>query len=183
MLQAQLRIELREVKPSIWRRILVPETVTLAKLHLILQAAMGWSHGHLHEYTVGRRRYGTPDEDWPGSEPVTDERRVRLKTLIEDRVRRFTYVYDFGDNWEHDIRIEDLVLPKAGASRLICTTGENACPPQDVGGPPGYADFLTALADPSNEGHENMRRWIGGSFDAAAFDINDVNARLAAIKT
>jgi hypothetical protein len=158
MLQAQLRIELRDVTPLIWRRVLVPETVTLPKLHLILQATMGWGHGHMHEYTIGRRRYGTNDEDWPDDEPAIDERRVRLKTLIEDRVRRFTYLYDFGDNWEHDIRIEDLVLPKSGAPLLLCTAGENACPPEDVGGPPGYADFLAALADPGHEERDDMRR-------------------------
>jgi hypothetical protein len=182
MLQVQLRIELREVKPIVWRRILVPETVTLAKLHLILQTAMGWSHGHLHEYTVGRQRYGAPDDEWPEDEPLADERRVRLKSLIENRVRRIRYLYDFGDNWEHDIRVEDLVLPRTGAPLLVCIAGENACPPQDVGGPPGYAEFLAALADPGHEEHANMQRWIGGAFDATAFDITVLNGQLAEIK-
>jgi hypothetical protein len=182
MLQAQMRIELREVKPLVWRRILVPENVTLAKLHVILQAAMGWTYGHLHEYTVGRQRYGMPDDEWPDDEPVIDERRVRLKSLIEDRVRRIRYLYDFGDNWEHDVRIEDLVLPRAGAPLLVCTAGENACPPQDVGGPPGYEEFLAALADPNHQEHASMTRWIGRPFDAAAFDLAEINERLGEIK-
>jgi hypothetical protein len=182
MLQAQMRIELREVKPVVWRRILVPENVTLAKLHVILQAAMGWTYGHLHEYTVGRQRYGMPDDEWPDDEPVIDERRVRLKSLIEDRVRRLRYLYDFGDNWEHDIRLEDLVLPRIGAPLLFCTAGENACPPQDVGGPPGYEEFLAALANPSHPEHESMTRWIGRPFDAAAFDLAEANERLGEIK-
>jgi hypothetical protein len=125
-LQAQLRIELRDVKPLAWRRILVPENLTLAKLHLVLQATMGWSHGHLHELEIARQRYGTPNEDWPDNEPVVDERRVRLKPFIEHGVRRFTYLYDFADNWEHLIKIEDLVLPRSGAPRLVCLGGENA---------------------------------------------------------
>jgi hypothetical protein len=153
MLQAQMRIELSEVKPVVWRRILVPETVTLAKLNLILQAAMGWTYGHLHEYTVGRQRYGMPDDDWPDDDPPIDERRVRLKSLIEDRIRCFRYLYDFGDNREHDIRIEDLVLPKAGAPLLVCTAGENACPPQDQqpahrGDPPAWQVAVHSMALP-----------------------------------
>jgi hypothetical protein len=183
MLQVQLRVELREVKPVVWRRLLVPETVTLAQFHLVLQATMGWGHGHLHEFGVGRQRYGMPDEDDSDPELVLDERRVRLKSFVERRVRQIRYVYDFGDNWEHLIKVEDLVMPKESVPRLVCLAGENACPPEDVGGAPGYAEFLAALADPAHEEHENMRRWIGGSFDPTAFDIAEVNERLAEIKT
>jgi hypothetical protein len=80
-LQAQLRVELRGVEPLVWRRVLVPENITLAKLHIVLQWTMGWSNSHLHEYEIARRRYGIPDDEWPSTEPVTDERRVRLKPL------------------------------------------------------------------------------------------------------
>jgi hypothetical protein len=179
----QLRIELRDVKPLVWRRVLVPENITLAKLHLILQSTMGWSDSHLHEYEIARRRYGIPDDEWPSTEPVTDERRVRLKPLIEDGPRRFTYLYDFGDHWEHSVKVEELAPPKQGGRPVIvCLAGENACPPEDVGGYPGYAEFLEVLKDPKHPEHTNMRRWIGGSFDPAAFDLADVNERLATIK-
>lgn len=182
--QAQLKIELRDVKPLVWRRILVPETVTLAKLHLILQRAMGWTNSHLHEYEIARQRYGVPDDDddWPGARPLHDERRVRLKPFIETGVRRFTYQYDFGDNWEHVIKVEDLVLPKAGTPPIVCLAGANACPPEDVGGYPGYAEFLEALADPTHEEHAHMLSWAGGAFDPAAFDLADINTNLATIK-
>ena len=89
-LQAQLTIELSGVKPLVWRRILVPETVTLAKLHGILLSTMGWEGGHLHEFEIARVRYGVPDPDWPSSEPVRDERKARLKPLLESGLRRFT---------------------------------------------------------------------------------------------
>src|SRR5690606_21070156 len=87
--------------PEVWRCILVPETITLAKLHVALQWTMGRTGGHLHEYEIARRRYGVPDPEWPEEIPLTDERRVRLSSFIEAGVRRFTYLYDFGDGWEH----------------------------------------------------------------------------------
>lgn len=178
----QLRVELKHVKPHVWRRVIVPETVTLAKLHTILQAAMGWSDSHLHEYEIAGRRYGIPDPDWPTSEPVLHERRVKLKALVEGRIRRFVYHYDFGDDWEHEVTLEDILAPKAGQPRVRCTAGENACPPEDVGGDPGYESFLEAIRDPAHEEHEQMIEWIGYPFDPAAFDINTVNQRLARIK-
>jgi Plasmid pRiA4b ORF-3-like protein len=178
----QLRIELLRIKPHVWRRVIVPETVTLAKLNLILQAAMGWSNSHLHEYEIADKRYGIPDPDWPTSEPIHDERRVQLKSFIEARVRRFTYLYDFGDHWDHQITVEDLVPQKDGRRAVVCTAGENACPPEDVGGEPGYETFLEAIADPHHEQHEELQHWLGYPFDPNAFDLNAVNQRLARIK-
>lgn len=182
-MQVQLRIELRGVKPLVWRRILVPETVTLAKLHVILLRTMGWDGGHLHEFEIAHQRYGIPDPEWPESEPLLDERRVRLKPLIEAGVRKFTYLYDFGDDWEHTVKVEDVALPEPGARPIECTAGANACPPEDVGGEPGYENFLAAIADPAHEEHADMKRWIGRPFDPAAFALAEVNERLAEIKS
>jgi hypothetical protein len=181
-LDYQLRIELKEVQPLVWRQLLVPESVTLAKLSSILQEAMGWHGGHLHEYVVGRLHYGVPDEEWPSPEPVFDERRVRLNTLVEAGTRRFTYLYDFGDGWEHTIKVEDLVMPQPQNKRIRCLAGENACPPEDVGGAHAYLDFIAAIKDPAHEEHATMLEWIGGSFDPTAFDMDVVNERLADIK-
>jgi hypothetical protein len=181
-LHYQLRIELKHIEPLIWRRLLVPENVTLAKLHVILQWAMGWTNSHLHEFQIGRQRYGIPDEEWPSSEPIIDERRARLNALVDGGTKRFAYVYDFGDHWEHTVKVEDLVPPRPGAAPVLCIAGENACPPEDVGGPPGYFEFLAALKDPAHEQHTELLEWIGGPFDPAAFDITDANERLANIK-
>lgn len=180
--RAQLRIELRGVKPLVWRRILVPETVTLAKLHGILQWTMGWMDGHLHEFEIAGERYGVPDREWQAPGEVTDERRARLQPLIEAGVRRFTYVYDFGDHWQHLIKVEDLVPPHDGLQPIVCLAGANACPPEDVGGVYGYAEFLAALADPKHEEHDNLREWIGRAFNPAEFDLAEVNRALATIK-
>jgi Plasmid pRiA4b ORF-3-like protein len=179
-LQYQLRIELKHIKPPIWRRVLVPENVTLAKLHGILQWTMGWQGGHLHEYVIGPCRYGTPDEDWPSAEPMIDERRVRLNALVEHGNRRLTYIYDMGDYWEHIIKVEDIVVPKG--AWIQCLAGENACPPEDVGGSPGYEEFLEAVNDPAHEDHLSMLKWAGGAFDPSEFDLASTNALLATIK-
>jgi len=182
-LQYQLRIELRDVQPLVWRRLLVPDTLTLGKLHAVLQAVMGWHGGHLHEFHIARCRYGIPDEEgWQEDDPLYDERRYRLKGFIETGARRFTYLYDFGDGWEHTIKVEDLVVPDTKGPRTRCIAGENACPPEDVGGPHAYLDFLAALRDPTHEEHASMTAWIGRTFDPSAFEMDDVNERLAEIK-
>jgi hypothetical protein len=181
-LQAQLRVELQDVKPLIWRRILVPEAITLTKLHVALQWAMGWTNSHLHEYEIARQRYGIIDENWPDDEPIIDERRVRLKPLIETGLRRFIYLYDFGDHWEHVVTVEDLVMPKPDTPPVQCTAGENACPPEDVGSTGGYTDFLAILRDPAHEEYAVTLRWAGGAFDPTAFDLAAANDRLATIK-
>lgn len=180
VLDVQLRIELQRIAPHVWRRVIVPQAVTLATLHNILQAAMGWSDSHLHEYEIAAKRYGTEDPEWPSSVPVFDERRATLKSFIEDHIKDFTYLYDFGDHWEHEIIVEDLVAPKDNRRRILCTAGENACPPEDVGGEPGYEMFLEAIADPDHERHQEMD-WIGHPFDSHAFDLSAVNQRLAGI--
>ena len=164
-----------------WRRAHVPETITLAKLHTIFQRTMCWTNSHLHEFEIARRRYGVPDPEWPEETPLTNERRVKLNSFIEAGVRRFIYLYDFGDSWEHIVKIEDLVSHDPDCAPIVCTAGENACPPEDVGGQPGYVEFLAALADRTHEEHETMRRWIGYPFDPAAFDLNAVNRALARI--
>src|SRR5437588_11115512 len=160
----------------------VPGDVTLANLRLILQGAMGWHGGHLHEYEIARRRYGVADEDWPGTEPVIDERQVRLQALVEEGTRRFTYLYDFGDHWEHSVTIESSVAASSDDARIRCIAGANACPPEDGDGPPGYFELLAALKDPAHQEHATMLKWVGRSFDPAAFVIADVNERLAAIR-
>jgi hypothetical protein len=113
---------------------------------------------------------------------MIDERRVKLKPLLDTGLRRFTYVYDLGDHWEHSVIVEDLVMPTPGLPPVRCLAGESACPPEDVGSAGGYADFLEILRDPTHDEHASMLEWVGGSFDPAAFSLVDVNERLADIK-
>ena len=178
-----LRIELLEVVPLVWRRVLVPGHWTLASLHHYLQWVMGWTESHAHEFEVGD---GLVAPEWwikeAGSEEEAgryrDERRVSVAAVVTELGPRgeFEYRYDMGDDWEHRIVIESPPGPTISNPRLpVCLAGENACPPEDVGGPHGYAMFLKILADRRHEQHEDMVRWIGGVFDAKGFDLNRIN--------
>lgn len=178
----QLHIELKEVKPKVWRRILVPETITLLKLHMVIQAAFGWTHAHLHEF-IGRdgQRYGTSDPDYDAPGEVASER-VRLTTAVGGG-RTLHYVYDFGDSWDHRIKLEKTFAPDPQIRLPWCIDGGGATPPEDCGGAPGYEDFLQAMADPHHPEHKNMAGWLGHeSWDPNAFDVADVNDWLADIK-
>jgi hypothetical protein len=179
----QVRIELLEVTPRVWRRLLIPEDLKLPKLHYVLQRCMGWTNSHRHEFVLAGKRYSTHDPEWAEELAQLDEQRVVLGKAIGPESRCFDYLYDFGDSWHHVVIVED---PFAGHSeqglRIRCLDGENACPPEDVGGPHGYAEFLEAIADRKHEEHQHYLEWVGGSFDPTAFDITAVNLLLDGIK-
>lgn len=174
----QLKIQLAHIRPPVWRRMLVPGEIDLGELHEVIQTALGWTNSHLHEFEIGGARYGTPDPDW-GRDDVQDEARVKLFRLAGEG-SRLGYTYDFGDDWEHQLTIEKVLDPKPGTRYPSCTAGRRACPPEDVGGPWGYDDFLNALADPNHEDHDDRAEWIGGSFDPDAFDVAATDAALEA---
>ncbi len=175
----QLRVELKGVKPAVWRRIGVPGNIKLSKLHQILLAVMGWQGGHLHEFIFADAMYGQAEEEMePG---VEDESRVSLIKATADS-NSFTWVYDYGDYWEHKVKVERIVDLGVPLDTAICITGRNACPPEDVGGVPGYAEFLDAIRDPANPEHQTMLEWCGGVFDPSAFDPFAAQERLDEIK-
>ena len=174
-----MRIQLNDVDPVVWRRLLVPGAVRMAKLANILLAAMGWSNSHLHAFTVGEKRYGMNYDDYPEGE--IDEKSVTVLQALRDE-RRFTFDYDFGDSWEHEVVIEELTWSSLGLKYGVCLDGANACPPDDVGGTWGYGEFLSAITDPSHEQHESYLEWIGEPFDPTRFDLGDVNAVLQKIR-
>jgi len=174
----QLRIELQQLQPLIWRRILVPSTIKLAKLDRVMQAAMGWNNSHLHEWLIQEQRYGIPDQDW-ADEGVRDDRKVTVGAVLTDSVDSFTHSYDFGDGWEHLIIVEQRLEADEGRNDWpMCIAGENACPPDDVGGPDGYLDFLEAMRNPQHEEHLDYWRWWGGPFEATDFSLNAANAAI-----
>ena len=178
----RLRIQLNEVDPAVWRRLLVPGSVKLAKLGLMLVAAMGWNNSHLHAFRVGDTSYGMrggDDDDFDDDE--IDEQSVTVLQALRER-QTFTFDYDFGDGWEHDVVIEELIHSDTGLKFAVCLDGERACPPDDVGGPGGYVAFLEAIADPGHEEHDDFLEWVGGSFDPAAFDVANANAVLQKLR-
>jgi len=178
----QLHIELAQVRPRVWRRVLVPENITLLKLHAVIQAAFGWGHAHLHEFE-GRdgQRYGERDPLYDAPGEVASERTRLTTALVGGRTLR--YVYDFGDHWDHRIKVEKTYAPDPGMKLPWCIDGAGATPPEDCGGAPGYEDFVQAMTDPTHEEHAEMAEWIGrDSWDPNAFDTSEANAWLENIK-
>lgn len=129
----------------------------------------------MHEFLIDEVRYGTADSDLTGV-PIRSEQRVRLRSALQ-RGQVFEYLYDFGDAWSHQIT-RTRVLENCPESFPRCIDGQNACPPEDVGGPPGYADFIDAMKDENHPEHQNVLRWHGGRFDPCAFDATEVNLRM-----
>jgi hypothetical protein len=171
-----LKIHLLDIEPKIWRRFVVPASITLDRLHDVLQIIMGWTDSHLHEFTIGNKRYTEyPEYKDDGLECG----RYRLVDLIKQKGRTFRYLYDFGDSWEHELVIEDSRYfdPELG-TELTCLKGERACPPEDVGGVHGYFEFYNALKDPNHDEHQSYMEWSGGNFDSESFDAYIVNGEL-----
>lgn len=172
----RLKVTLRGVRPAIWRRIEVPAETSLLDLHRTLQAAMGWTDSHLHQFIHRDTYYGAPDREF--GTPTVSERRTRLGDLLKHPKDRLIYEYDFGDSWEHDVLLEAIAdaQPELRYPRVIA--GKRACPPEDVGGYPGYAEFVDAISDPNHDEHDTMLEWVGRQFDPEHFDVIAANDRV-----
>ncbi len=171
----QLKITLRDIKPPVWRRVQVQDC-TLSQLHDIIQTCMGWFGWHLHAFEIGGEQYSEPDPD--GMMETEDERKVKLSQVVTGGIKKFTYTYDFGDNWDHVIEVEKTLPAEAGVRYPRCIAGKRACPPEDCGGQWGCGDFLKAIQDPKDSEHEEMMEWAGGTFDPEQFDNEAVNKNL-----
>ena len=178
----QFKITLKNIKPPIWRRIQVKDC-TLDKLHEHIQTAMGWTNSHLHQFEIGGVRHGDPEllcEGFEDETPPVNSLRTKVSKIVpKDGKRfRFEYEYDFGDGWEHEILFEGCLKAEKGTRYPLCIEGQRACPPEDVGGPFGYQEYLEALTDPKHERHKEFMEW-SGSFDPEAFNAeagNEANA-------
>ncbi len=171
---ARLRIELQELEPKIWRRIDMPLSTNLEALHEAIQITMGWTFSHLWEFEINGRSYGDPS---PDDQPVMYRAKsLPLGTVIASGAARFVYVYDFGDYWRHDVIVEEVRDGDPAIDYPACVDGERCCPPEDVGGPEGFMDFLEAILDPCHEEHRAKLEWHGGPFNLTAF--NKASARI-----
>ncbi len=179
----QLKITLKDSRPPIWRRILVAEDTSLAKLHLILQVTMGWWDSHLHKFTIHGRDYGVPDREFSQFASRTEnEKNAKLMGVVHGEKDRFAYEYDFGDDWLHQIVVEKIVAREEGKRYPVCVAGARACPPEDCGGIWGYENFLKAISDPKHPEHDDMIEWVDGGFDPEAFDLDQVNRQLRRLR-
>jgi hypothetical protein len=161
---ARLKITLDDVEPAVQRRVEVPLKIRLDRLHLVFQAAMGWTNSHLYEIRAGGVGWGMVDPDW-GDGPM-DASKSRLVDVLEDMgVKTLKYLYDFGDGWEHTVKIERIADALPGFSYPWLIDAKGRCPPEDVGGPPGYDELLDILASPKHERCAEMSQWLGAPFD------------------
>lgn len=171
----QLLVELSEIKPRIWRRLVISDKTTLPLLHKILQAAFGWQDYHLHLFEVGTVSFSMPDEE--DELGHIDERAILINQLLHRPGDRCHYEYDFGDSWIHEIVLEEMrASPNPEAPR--CMDGERAAPPEDAGGVSGYERLLTALSDPEDPEHDEFKVWAR-DFQPERFDREAVNRKLA----
>jgi hypothetical protein len=175
----RLKITLRDVKPAVWRRVQTPDC-TLEELHAIVQAVLGWQDCHMHEFRAGDTRIvsAAMDEFETAPEGSRLETDVWLGDLYAAGETKLDYMYDFGDGWEHAIAIEKALPGDAVGDDVVCTGGAGACPPEDSGGPWGYAEFLEAMADAKHERHEELKEWYGEEFDPKRFEVAEVNRQL-----
>lgn len=177
---ACLKITLDDVEPVVMRRVEVPLTIRLDRLHAVLQAAMGWTNSHLWEFRAADTGWGTPDPGW-GDGP-NDAAKAQLIDVLEDTgAKRLTYLYDFGDGWEHTIRVEYVVAPEPGARYPQLVEAIGRCPPEDIGGPPGYEEYLEAIKDPSHDRHAELAEYYDADFDPAAVDTEVIRRELATL--
>ena len=177
---ARLHVTLNDVKPPVQRRVEVPLAIRLDRLHLVLQAAMGWTNSHLYEIRARDVGWGLPDPDFGGG-PL-DAKKARLVDVLDDAgTKTVKYLYDFGDGWEHTVKVERVTDAIPGLAYPVLINATGRCPPEDVGGPWGYDEFLDALADPAHENHAEMKDWIGEDFNPTAVNVEALADDVAAL--
>lgn len=174
-----LKVELDEVDPPVWRRLRVPGSISMRGLHEVLQVTFGWAQYHLYKFEIDDTWIGLPDPEYDMSDVIDEE--VSVEEMLPGEGETFEYEYDFGDCWTHLITVESVdeidedVTPE-------CLGGENAAPPEDVGGGWGYQEFLEAIKDPKHPDHERWTNWIGGEWDEHEFDLELHNQVLEDIR-
>jgi Plasmid pRiA4b ORF-3-like protein len=173
-----VKVTLAGIRPPIWRRLQVASSIDLRRLHDVIQAAMGWTQSHLYRFEVEDMEFGEPDPDFDYGPPVRSAKATPLRRIAPEAGAKLTYVYDFGDNWQHRIVVERVLPPERGVSYPRCVTGRRACPPEDCSGVWGYEELLQSIRDPKHPEHEAMLEWLGGPFDPEAFDPRAVNETL-----
>lgn len=180
----QLRVDLDDAKPPIWRRLELASGLTLDRVHLILQTAMGWTDSHLHEFASGENRtdrlaeHYRPQDSLDNDLPGIDEATVRLDEVLVEPGDRLFYNYDFGDDWSHTLRLESVSSRRPDQPAATCLAGARSCPPEDCGGIWGYSELLDALSQAPDGGNQELLQWVGPHFDPDRFEVAEVNSAL-----
>lgn len=157
----------------------MPSNILLSDLHKIIQTAMGWTNSHLHQFIKNRRFYEPPPPEeklWDSS--GEDYTGMTLDEFLKKKNDALSYEYDFGDGWEHEIKLEAILPADETAKLPKCTAGAMACPPEDCGGIWGFQEFKKIMKTPKHPEHEDYVEWYGGAFDPEAFDMEEINEML-----
>ena len=173
----QIKLVLSGTKPKIWRRLIIPSDMLLSDLHKVIQTTMGWTNSHLHMFVKGKVMLEPAiDDDFMESPGIdyTGYTIGRLLVAVNDKIR---YDYDFGDSWEHIIKLEK-VLNDYDGTLPVCTDGALSCPPEDVGGMWGFEELKKAIKNPNHPEHEMYKEWIGDYYDPEHFDLDEINEML-----
>ncbi len=177
----QFKIVLEGIKPPIWRRIQVPETYSFWDLHIAIQDSMGWADYHLHEFAIlspvlkEEVRIGIPMDDEVFSDPLLHPGwEMKIADYFTQEKISADYMYDFGDNWIHNITLEKIISREKNIKYPICIKGKRAGPPEDCGGVGGYYNLLKVIENPEHEGYDGMINWLGGKFDPDYFSVKSV---------
>jgi hypothetical protein len=178
---ARLRIELDGIKPVVWRTVEVSLATSLAGLHDVIQAVMLFNNGHLFQFDVGTKRYAIPDPEWEDVRETVDAQSTKLGALVDRGVASFSYTYDFGDNWQHTVTIETITDADPALDYPRFIDGSRRAPPEDVGGIPGFEQFLDAMTKPRHPERKNLLRWYGRPFDPHDIDVAEITARVSKI--
>lgn len=175
----QVQIALKNYKPKIWRRILVPSDLLLSDFHKVIQTTMGWENSHLHQFVKNNSYYSAKmdDEDFFEMSNV-DYEKLKISDLLKKEKDKIIYEYDFGDGWEHDIILEKKLQYDKNCTYPVCIKGKMSCPPEDCGGVWGYARLLEILNDPEHEEYEDYIDWLDDVNDPEFFDMDGVNELL-----
>jgi Plasmid pRiA4b ORF-3-like protein len=173
----RLKITLVGIEPPIWRRIQVPSSIKLCCLHSAFQVVMGWTDCHLHRFKKDGKNWGFVQLYEDATLDVADEAGVALAKVLKSEGDSMVYQYDFGDDWMHEVALEEIESAEITLKHPVCLAGERRCPPENVGGVRGYQAFLEIIFDPKHEDYDQMVRWAGGHF-LDEFDEKPVNETL-----
>jgi hypothetical protein len=171
----QFKISLNDIVPLIWRRIQVPENYSFWDLHVAIQDSMGWLDCHLHGFDIlnphtNQLNYiGIPDDEW-GDNKTMPGWEIKIRDYFTEKSNVASYTYDFGDNWEHTVRLEKVLPKEAGVKYPKCIDGARACPPEDCGSVPGYEHLVKLMKKRKGEEYEDMLEWLGEVYDPEAFN-------------
>ena len=135
---------------------------------------MGWTDSHLHQFEKDGKYWGVPEHYEYDDIDGIDESKVSVGKVLQAGGDSMVYVYDFGDNWRHQVVLER-IMPSEALTKPVCIAGGRKCPPEDVGGPSGYQEFLEVIFDLGHEESAHFRGWAGGTFHAEEFNVKTVN--------